>query len=189
MTMTNDVSVLSFLEDQHEAIKSMMRDIRAADANDRASLFEEFKWYLAMHEAFEIEVVHPVIEKIGADGAGEAAQSLSEEHAASNTLSRLESLDPASEDFERDFAVFQQAVVNHAEHEEHEEFPALTNVDEATDATRIAVGLGRALELQNDAAHSHNGAATAERTFAQLLDETRSEYRNAFANEGTASHA
>jgi hemerythrin superfamily protein len=175
MPSTDETTVVSFLHQQHEALKTMMRDIRTAEPTARPDLFAEFKRYLAAHEAFEIEVIHPAVKRLRPNGKSDVDQSLMEERSASNEIARLETLDATTEDFERSFAAFQQAVVDHAEHEEHDEFPLLAKAEEGEEFRLSAAELDRVLQSHRAADRLDNGHAH-DRAFKHILDGARSGY-------------
>lgn len=168
MTTTADSQVIQHLLDQHELIKSLMHDVRECEPSQRADRFAEFKHFLAVHEALEEEVVHPMARAAVADSQV-VGHSIDEEHQAAGAVSKLEQLDAKSPDFERAFLELQQAVLHHAQHEETEEFPSLNDLDSAT-ASRLEAGIGKALDYANTSI-DHRG------TFRETFTEAREIFR------------
>lgn len=168
MTATADSQVIQHLLDQHELIKSLMHDVRDCEPDERAERFAEFKHFLAVHEALEEEVVHPTARAAVSDSQV-VGHSIDEEHKAAGAVSKLETLDATSPDFEQAFLELQQAVLHHAQHEETEEFPSLSELDGAT-ASRLEAGIGKALEYANSHMNHHA-------TFREMFTEAREVFR------------
>ncbi|MDT7642824.1 MAG: hypothetical protein QOC83_7112, partial [Pseudonocardiales bacterium] len=100
-----------------------------------------------------------------------------EEEKANQLLANLEKMDVSSAEFDQAFATFERAVLDHALHEEREEFPP---VREREDPEKL-ISLGRTLEAAEKIAPTHPhpsiaGSSTAQWTvgpFASLLDHAR----------------
>jgi hemerythrin superfamily protein len=115
--------LLAILYTQHAQVTDVMEQINSASGPARKVLFENLTTTLKAHETAEESVVRPVtMQTAGADVA-EARNA--EEDEANEVIASLSKLDVDSEDFERQFAEFKQAVSDHAEAEEHEEFPSI----------------------------------------------------------------
>ncbi|GGX73599.1 hemerythrin domain-containing protein [Streptomyces minutiscleroticus] len=115
--------VVAILLGQHARIKELFGDVKTAQGERKQKAFDELRALLAVHETAEEVVVRPVTK----DTAGKAqADARNEEEAEANkVLARLEKMDVHSVEFDARFAEFERAVLEHAEHEEREEFPAL----------------------------------------------------------------
>jgi hypothetical protein len=120
-----------------------------------------------------------VLRPVSEDDAGpEVARARNqEEDEANRMLAGLEKMDSSSAEFDREFARFEQAVLDHAEHEEREEFPA---VREREDPDKL-VSLGKRLKAAEKIAPTHPhptaaGSTAAQWTvgpFASLVDRAR----------------
>ena len=126
--------VVPLLVAQHQQITSLLDAVSNTAGARRRGAVENFRRFLAVHEAAEEEAVHPAA-RTGAGGVVE--QRLAEEYEAGQTISKLEDLDPDSEAFEDLFAELKNAVAAHARHEEQQEFPALTQVVDALALIRL----------------------------------------------------
>lgn len=167
--------VITILLTQHRRVKELMADVRTAEGEHRRQAFDELRALLAAHETAEEMVLRPLTRSIGNAPVADARNA--EEDQADHVLAELEKLDPTSPQFDSTFASFEQAVLQHAEKEEHEEFPRVR----AETARDRLVAMGRALLAAERIAptHPHPGAAgstTAQWTvgpFASLVDRAR----------------
>jgi hemerythrin superfamily protein len=80
---------------------------------------------LAVHETAEEEIVHPRAGHELAGGREIVQARLAEEREAKTVLAELEDLDIDSEKFTQQLSELRDAVIDHAEHEEQEEFSKL----------------------------------------------------------------
>lgn len=108
---------------QHARVRELIAEISDAPGEHKKRPFHELRTLLAIHEAAEEMLVHPVTQYVG-DGKVADAR-VAEEQDAARVIARLETLDVAGPEFARVFAEFARAVSKHAEKEESEEFPAL----------------------------------------------------------------
>jgi hypothetical protein len=136
---------------------------------------------LAAHETGEEMVLRPVS---ASDAGTEVADARnSEESEANRVLADLEKMDVSSAAFASAFATFEQAVLDHAEHEEREEFPV---VRDREDQDKL-VAMGKTLQAAEKIAPTHPhpptaGSPTAQWTvgpFASLVDRARDALKNA----------
>jgi len=119
-TGLNDV--VDVLLDQHREILVAFDRVRDAAGRDRLELFSALVQLLRHHERVEQRVVHPEL----AAFAGEVARArVEEENAADRMLASLISIGVTDRTFDSGFARLRQMVVDHAAHEETEEFPLL----------------------------------------------------------------
>jgi len=119
-TGLNDV--VDVLLDQHREILVAFDRVRDAAGQDRLELFLALVQLLRHHERVEQRVVHPEL----AAFAGEVARArVEEENAADRMLASLISIGVTDKTFDAGFARLRQMVVDHAAHEETEEFPLL----------------------------------------------------------------
>ena len=171
-------SVLEMLNRQHRLIKerfTTVLDARTSDARARA--FFDLRRLLAVHEAAEEEIVHPIARRNPAGGAGEIVkQPLSEEFTAKEALAHLEAMDINSPAFISCLRLLQHNVNEHAALEETEEFAQLQG--EPTDEQLAR--LGRACEMAQGIAPTRPHPATESTAanafvgpFAAMLDHAR----------------
>jgi hemerythrin superfamily protein len=115
--------VIDLLLAQHQAMKGLFSEVRAAEGGRRQEAFHNLVRLMAVHESTEEQVVHPAAR----DDAGDAVVDarLREENLARRVLSDLHDLGVDHPAFGERFAEFEKAVLAHAAHEEREEFPAL----------------------------------------------------------------
>jgi len=147
--------VVRFLLNQHAQVRDLFDEVQASHGEQRQQAFEELRALLAMHETAEEMVLRPVTEKIAANGVADARNA--EEQAANEVLKKLESVDLDSSDFDRQFAELKQAVDDHAESEENEEFPAVL---ESCDLDQRRA-MGRRLEAVEKVAPTRPHPSTA----------------------------
>jgi hemerythrin superfamily protein len=169
--------VVKFVKDQHNLIKDMFDEVlSASDPKAREKAFIELRKLLAIHETAEEMVVHPRVRHEAADGEAIVDARLEEERAAKETLSKLESMDVNSPKFITELTRFRDAVIDHAEHEEHDEFTKLERKLKADDRERMA----KAVQVVEAIAPTrpHAGVESAKMNFAagpfaSMLDRAR----------------
>jgi hemerythrin superfamily protein len=127
MATTQEIYATTFIRRQHDQIRELFDAVEQASAEDRAETFQTLVRLLAVHETAEEMVIYPAASK-GEAGKEIVEQRKAEENAAKNALSDLEKLDPAGAEFGAQFATFRADVLAHAEAEEEEVFPLLTEV-------------------------------------------------------------
>jgi hypothetical protein len=120
--ITSPTDVVDFLVSQHAQIKSLFEATLAASGETREEAFVGLRRLLAVHETVEEEIVHPRVKRkiAGADAVVE--ERLQEEHEAKTVLQKLEKLDVDSQEFTRLLTELRDAVLDHAGHEERDEF-------------------------------------------------------------------
>ena len=169
--------VVKFLKDQHNLIKDMFDEVfSASDAKAREKAFVELRQLLAVHETAEEMVVHPRVRTEAANGDEIVDARLEEEHNAKEMLSKLESMDIDSAEFIKELTTFRDAVIDHAEHEESEEFTKLEANLTADDRGRMAKAVLAAEAIAPT--RPHPGVESAKTNFlvgpfASMLDRAR----------------
>ena len=168
--------VVDFLASQHEQIKSLFAETLSASGKEREKAFVELRRLLAVHETAEEEIVHPRAKRKIANGATVVDRRLAEEHEAKTVLQRLEKLDVDSEEFTRHLTELRDAVLDHAEHEESEEFAKLGEELSGDELERM----GRAAKLAEAIAPTRPHAGVESQVanltvgpFAAMLDRAR----------------
>jgi hemerythrin superfamily protein len=169
--------VVKFLKDQHNLIKDMFDDVlSASDPKAREKAFTDLRQLLAVHETAEEMVVHPRVRREVATGDGIVDARLQEEHEAKQKLSQLENMDVASKEFIDELTKFRDAVIDHAEHEESEEFTKLERKLDSDDRERLAKAVLAAEAIAPTRPHPGVESATANFVvgpFASMLDRAR----------------
>lgn len=169
--------VVKFLKDQHNLIKDMFEEVfSASDVKARETAFVDLRQLLAVHETAEEMVVHPRARNEVASGEEIVDARLNEEHKAKEMLSQLESMDIGSKEFLDELAKFRDAVIDHAEHEEAEEFNKLARKLDADDRKRMAKAVQAAEAIAPTRPHPGVESAKANFAvgpFASMLDRAR----------------
>ncbi|SEG95586.1 Hemerythrin HHE cation binding domain-containing protein [Actinacidiphila yanglinensis] len=147
--------VVALLLEQHTRIRELFSRVSAAQGDNKKEAFDALRALLAVHEAGEELVVRPAAKK--AAGAREADARNAEEKEASEVLRKLEGMDVSSPEFDATLAEFEQAVDDHATHEEREEFPALISECSTDERQKMGARLRRAEHLAPT--HPHPSAA------------------------------
>jgi hemerythrin superfamily protein len=168
---------VKLLKDQHNLIKDMFEEVfSASDQKAREKAFIDLRKLLAVHETAEEMVVHPRVRHEAANGDEIVDARLEEEHKAKEMLSALESMDVDSKEFIDELAKFRDAVIDHAEHEENEEFTKLERNLTADDRERMAKAVQAAEAIAPT--RPHPGVESAKMNFAagpfaSMLDRAR----------------
>jgi 3-methyladenine DNA glycosylase AlkC len=117
--------VVDVLTAQHEQVKDLMARTAAAEGEEKERLFGDLVDLLKKHEAGEQRVVHPVTRTAVKDGDATANARLGEEQRADQLMAEVETMIANSREFDTWFEQLRHAVLDHAAHEEREEFPKL----------------------------------------------------------------
>jgi hemerythrin superfamily protein len=114
--------VISVLYRQHADIRDALGRVQKSSDDERLREFEAVKALLGSHEAAEEKLIRPITAQI----AGAVADARADEEAqAATVIATLSAMDVNSSDFESTLAEFVKAVGQHAEAEEHDEFPVI----------------------------------------------------------------
>jgi len=130
--MTTDTSkdLAAAIRADHETVKQLFADIKGG--RDGVQAWEALVRALAVHETAEEEILYPTVRTKGGDEMKAViAKRLAEEDEAKKLLVDMEKLGPTGNGFGEMLAKLEQAVLAHAEAEEHEVLPALSAVDES----------------------------------------------------------
>ncbi|MCU0300937.1 MAG: CBS domain-containing protein [Candidatus Nanopelagicales bacterium] len=119
--------VVDLILARHADIRAQFEAVASADREDGELQvrFDELVRMLAVHEAVEEELIHPLAQDRLSEGESIVGERLAEEGEAKRTLAMLHELGVAHPEFDARFATFAQDVLAHAEAEEREELPAL----------------------------------------------------------------
>jgi len=118
-----DGDLVRILLTQHAAVKEMLDQIEQASGAKRKNLFDQLTTTLKAHETAEESVVRPITKETAGEGVADARNA--EEAEANDVIAALSELDVDSPEFDEEFATFKQAVSDHAEAEETQEFPTI----------------------------------------------------------------
>jgi hypothetical protein len=126
VTVNNADDIVDVLLHQHQQLRQLCTEVHAATGHDKKWLFGDLAELMHTHERGEQAVVHPVTRdhtQRGGDLVAEACTA--EEDRARWAILDLQDLGVDHPSFTAKFAAFHQAVLDHAAHEERDEFPRL----------------------------------------------------------------
>ncbi len=126
--------IIRILYEQHAQVQDLFERVEQASGDARQRAFDQLTAFLTAHEAAEESVLRPVSRETAGEDVVRAR--LQEEEKAEQVIAELKQLDVSSSEFDRMFAEFKQAVVDHAEHEENDEFPSVLE-DRDEDERRV----------------------------------------------------
>ncbi|MDQ2627650.1 MAG: hemerythrin domain-containing protein [Actinomycetota bacterium] len=124
-SLQNPVDVVDFLTGQHERIKALFDETLRAAGAEREESFVRLRRLLAVHETAEEEIVHPRAAHELDHGREMVKARLAEEKQAKTALAELEDVDVDSEFFTEKLRELRDDVIEHAGHEERDEFAGL----------------------------------------------------------------
>jgi hemerythrin superfamily protein len=183
MMVQSPEEVVAFLKAQHDLIEDMFDEVlMASDPKAREKPFVELRQLLAVHETAEEMIVHPRVRR-EFDGGGPIVDArLKEEHDAKVQLSTIEKLDITSQQFLDELTKLRDAVLEHAEREENEEFPQLEGQLEADELKQMATAVKAAEAIAPT--RPHPGVESAKLNFAvgpfaSMLDRARDAIKQA----------
>jgi hemerythrin superfamily protein len=155
--------VIRILLEQHAQVRDLFAEVQKAPAAERQEPFDRLRALLAVHETGEELVLRPQADD--SEWKSVATERNNEEDEANHVLASLEDMDTASEAFLEKLKEFEEAVDEHAEAEESQEFPrVLQALDE--DKRRK---LGSRLQAVEKMAPTHPHPTAAGSTTAQAL--------------------
>jgi len=177
MIIESPHEVVAFLKAQHNLIEDMFDEVlHATDPHAREKPFIELRQLLAVHETAEEMVVHPRVRRESHAGDAIVDARLKEEHEAKEQLSRIEKLEVTSQQFIDELTELREAVLDHAQLEESEEFPVLLQEVDANDLKRMGTAVRAAEAIAPT--RPHPGVESAKLNFAvgpfaSMLDRAR----------------
>src|ERR1700758_1428923 len=167
----------ALLNAQHNVIEDMFDEVLHASAPQaREKPFVKLRQLLAVHETAEEMVVHPRVRRETEPGDTVVDARLKEEHEAKELLSQIEKLDISSKQFVDELTKLREAVLDHAQHEESEEFPVLQEELDADDLKRMGSAVRAAEAIAPTRPHAGVESAKlnfAVGPFASMLDRAR----------------
>jgi hemerythrin superfamily protein len=167
---------IDLLESQHAEIKRLLSAVTDSAGDERQQNFDELRRLLAVHETAEELVLRPITRKDVPGGDSIADARMEEENKSKEVLAKLEKLDVDSAEFESTYASFKADVLEHATHEEAEEFPAVRQHEDQESLGKLA----SRIEAAEKAAPTHphpSARSTAANLvlgpFASIVDKVR----------------
>jgi hypothetical protein len=167
--------VIEFLLNQHQQVRGLLDDVLAASGEERQRYFDDVREMLARHETAEEMIIRPLTRK--APGGEQVAEGrMEEENKAKEVLAGLEKMDVDSSEFTQKFSEFRQAVLDHAQAEETQEFPLLRQNNDPEALVKARDRVKRAEDMAPT--HPHPSARTTAANyvagpFAAMLDRAR----------------
>jgi hypothetical protein len=134
--------ISSLLAGQHDHIKGLMTSVQHARPDERESTFNEFRCFLAAHEAAEEFAMHAIATRV-LDNPDVARSRVREEGEAGAAIAELEALDLASDEFAEKFETLSADVIAHAEAEEQRELSDLLGAVNRDELAQIHGALAR----------------------------------------------
>lgn len=122
---SNFGDIVDVLLDQHEQLRRLCAEVEAAPEAAKKRPFADLTRLIQRHEYGERTVVHPVTRDRAAGGDPVGRASLAEEQRIEAALSELADLGVDHPAFGGKFALLRRALLDHADHEESDEFPLL----------------------------------------------------------------
>jgi hemerythrin superfamily protein len=156
--------VIDLLLEQHQQIRWLFAEVESTTGKSRAQTFDVLRRLLAVHETAEEEVVHPFARRSVEGGAELTDARLAEEKKAKQMLSDLERMGPDHEDFIGQLQTLRDAVLDHAEREEREEFPQIR--EQASDKQQRTMATAVKAAEAMAPTHPHPGVESAAKNVA-----------------------
>ena len=176
-TIDSGKDAIDFLVAQHNRIRGYFDTVLSAqNATAREEAFFEMRRLLAVHETAEEQIVHPMARRRIAFGDRIVDERLEEENSAKKLLSEIEKLDVDSDEFVTKTKELQKAVLEHAEHEETNEFPELSKELSDGELKRMRTMITAVEAMAPTRPHPGVESATANTLagpFASMLDRAR----------------
>lgn len=146
MTNTPD-DLVDVLLQQHTQIRELLNAVTEQQDAGRETAFTALVRLLAVHEAAEEQVLHPVARVRLPDGDKIADARIQEEEESKRLLQELERMGTGHDDFDAQFALLRELVSRHAANEEHHEFPGMREHYDAHERGLLGMALKAAEAL------------------------------------------
>jgi hypothetical protein len=172
-TTSSAEEVMELVQEQHRDLRELLEAVAKTVGEERRSRFSTLRRYLAVHEAVEESVIHPIGELELAD-PDVTLERVEEERDAGEVMTTLEGLDLDSADFEQTLSDRTDAVTAHAEAEETEELPALLAAADDAALGQMAQGLEYVAELVMQPGSPLGQSETS--PFLMILDSAKEEF-------------
>lgn len=182
MAVPATLSATQLLRQRHKEIESMFRETLDATGSERGDLFDCLRATLAVHETTEELFVHPLARRLGDEAERIVTRRLEEENTAKQTLAELEHLGADGDQFATRLTMFQRAVLDHAEAEEHELFPLIDSNCTQEELANLADAILAGEQLAPTHPHPHAGdnplVLMLVGPFAAMVDKTRDHFES-----------
>jgi hemerythrin superfamily protein len=188
--IANGIDVVYFLKEQHEQIKQLFSELRAANGPAKEAAFFALRRLLAVHETAEEEIVHPAARRALPDGDSVVDARLLEENEAKQSLSKLEGMEIDSAEFKTELNFLERSVLTHARAEEQEEFNRLGSSLDQDRLERMRTAAEFAERMAPTRPHPGVESAAANLLlgpFAAMLDRARDALSNKTPSSKTPS--
>jgi hemerythrin superfamily protein len=177
MIIESPAEVVAFLKAQHNLIEDMFDQVlHASDAHAREKPFVQLRQLLAVHETAEEMIVHPRVRREVNGGDAIVDDRLKEEHSSKELLANIEKIDITSSQFIDELTLLRDAVLQHATHEESDEFPQLLKELDADELKLLGTAVRAAEAIAPTRPHAGVESAKlnfAVGPFASMLDRAR----------------
>jgi hemerythrin superfamily protein len=121
------MDALRLLEQQHDEVKKLFKQIEDAEGERAAKLFADIRDRLTLHEELEEKHLYPQLKED--DKAGDIVlEGYQEHHVMDLLLGEIGKLKPEDEAFQPKVKVLQENTEHHIEEEEKELFPRVRKV-------------------------------------------------------------
>ena len=120
---TKESTVVDMLRNDHEKVKALFRDFKAAHDDDRKqSIVQQATSELEIHSAVEEKVFYPAVRRDSPDAGEQLDESFEEHHVVKFLIGELKKMSPTDERFDAKFRVLAENVRHHIKEEEAELF-------------------------------------------------------------------
>ena len=117
--------IVDVLHDEHEQIRRLCADVRGAERDRKSHPLAALQQAVHLHELGELAVAHPAARNSTPNGDTIALACQAEGAHLERSLAELSRLGVEHPGFDDKFAALSKALLDHAAHEEREEFPLL----------------------------------------------------------------
>jgi iron-sulfur cluster repair protein YtfE (RIC family) len=148
----------------HEQVRALFERVASATGKRREDAFDKLRAELIRHEVAEEQIVRPLTRRFVPNGKRTADARVKEEGEAEKVLKKMEKVEFASPQWERDFERLWNKVLQHAEKEETVEFPRL---EEAVDPAELR-RRGQMFQTAKKVAPTHPHPATPNTPLAHM---------------------
>lgn len=117
--------IIDVLLHDHERIRRLCREVQRSEGAGKARAFAALERLVTRHELADRAVVHPAARDCTPAGDPVGRACMLEEENILRDLAGLQSLGVGHPGFDSAFMGLHQAILDHARHEEQDEFPLL----------------------------------------------------------------
>lgn len=149
---TEDPDLIEHLTSEHRQVEQMWADLRSAHAAGSAGqkdLGQELVKALSQHDALELQLLYPALERAGEAGMSDHGKA--EHREVRRLLDEVDGKDPADEEVFATFSEIVMSVDSHVADEESNMFPKLR----AALSSEELLELGRKSEVAEAVAPTH----------------------------------